>query len=69
MDNNAAELSICGLCIGKKKWVMIDTVACAKSNAIIYSIAETAKANNRKGRLHFCNIILNMEKLKFMLGK
>ncbi len=27
MDNNAAEQSIRGFCIGKKNWVMIDTVA------------------------------------------
>lgn len=48
MDNNVAEQSISGFCIGKKNWVMIDTVAGAKSSAIIYSIAETAKANNLK---------------------
>ena len=48
MDNNAAEQSIRGFCIGKKNWVMIDTVAGAKSSAIIYSIAETAKANGLK---------------------
>ncbi len=48
MDNNAAEQSIRGFCIGKKNWVMIDTIAGAKSSAIIYSIAETAKANSLK---------------------
>ncbi|MFR6512769.1 MAG: hypothetical protein ACLUP8_01885 [Ruminococcus sp.] len=37
-----------GFCIGKKNWVMIDTIAGAKSSVIIYSIAETAKANNLK---------------------
>ncbi len=53
MDNNAAEQSIRGFCIGKKNWVMIDTVAGAKSSAIIYSIAETAKANNLKPYEYF----------------
>lgn len=48
MDNNAAEQSSRGFCIGKKNWVMNDTVVGAKSSAIIYSIAETAKANNLK---------------------
>ncbi len=48
MDNNAAEQSIRGFCIGKKNWVMIDTIAGAESSAIIYSLAETAKANNLK---------------------
>ena len=53
MDNNAAEQSIRGFCIGKKNWVMIDTIAGAKSSAIIYSIAETAKANNLKPYEYF----------------
>ncbi len=48
MDINAAEQSIRDFCIGKKNWVMIDTIAGAKSSAIIYSIAATAKANNLK---------------------
>ncbi len=48
IDNNSAEQSIRGFCIGKKNWVMIDTVAGAESSAIIYSIVETAKANNLK---------------------
>lgn len=46
MDNNAAERAIRGFCIGKKNWVMIDTIAGAKASAIIYSISETAKANH-----------------------
>lgn len=48
MDNNAAEQSIRGFCISKKNQVTIDTIAGAKSSAIIYSIAETTKANNLK---------------------
>lgn len=48
MDNNASERAIRGFCIGKKNWQIIDTISGAKSSAIIYSIAETAKANNLK---------------------
>lgn len=48
IDNNASERAIRGFCIGKKNWEMIDTVNGANSSAIIYSIAETAKANNLK---------------------
>ncbi|MBR5564605.1 MAG: IS66 family transposase [Roseburia sp.] len=48
MDNNASERAIRGFCIGKKNWQMIDTINGAKTSAIIYSIAETAKANNLK---------------------
>ena len=48
IDNNASERSIRGFCIGKKNWQMIDTINGAKTSAIIYSIVETAKANDLK---------------------
>ena len=62
MDNNATEQSIRGFCIGKKNWVMIDTVAGAKSSAIIYSIAETAKANNLKPYDYFEHLLTEIPK-------
>ena len=62
MDNNAAEQSIRGFCIGKKNRVMIDTVAGAKSSAIIYSIAETAKANNLKPYDYFEYLLTEIPK-------
>ena len=62
MDNNAAEQSIRGFCIGKKNWVMIDTVAGASSSAIIYSIAETAKANNLKPYDYFEYLLTEIPK-------
>lgn len=45
INNNAAEQSIRSFCIGKKNWVICDTINGAKSSAIIYSLVETAKAN------------------------
>ena len=53
IDNNAAERAIRGFCIGKKNWQAIDTVSGAKASAIIYSTAETAKANNLKPYEYF----------------
>ncbi len=53
MDNNSAEQSIRGFCIGKKNWVMIDTISGAKASAVAYNIAETAKANNLKPYEYF----------------
>ena len=38
LDNNAAEQAIRPVCVGKKNWVMIDTIAGAEASAIIYSI-------------------------------
>ena len=48
IDNNASERAIRGFCIGKKNWQMIDSINGAKTSAIIYSIVETAKANDLK---------------------
>ena len=48
MDNNAAERAIRPFCIGKKNWVMCDTIHGAEASAIVYSITETAKANDLK---------------------
>lgn len=53
IDNNASERAIKGFCIGKKNWQVIDTISGARSSAIIYSIAETAKANNLKPYEYF----------------
>lgn len=57
IDNNTAEQSIRSFCIGKKNWVMIDTIAGAESSAIIYSIAETAKANKLKPYDYFEHLL------------
>lgn len=48
MENNAAEQAIRPFCIGKKNWIMSDTIHGAKASATVYSIVETAKANNLK---------------------
>lgn len=62
IDNNSAEQSIRGFCIGKKNWVMIDSIAGADSSAIIYSIAETAKANNLKPYDYFEYLLTEIPK-------
>jgi transposase len=46
IDNSSSERSIRPFTIGRKNWVLIDTIAGAEASAISYSIAETAKANN-----------------------
>jgi len=45
MDNNAAEQAIRPFTIGRKNFVLIGSSNGAKSSAMLYSIAETAKAN------------------------
>ena len=44
--SNRAENQICPFTVGRKNWLFSDTPAGAKASAVIYSIVETAKANN-----------------------
>ena len=46
MDNNPAERAIRPFTIGRKSFVLIESDHGAKASAIIYSLVETAKANN-----------------------
>ena len=48
LDNNPAEQKIRNFTIGRKNWVMVDTKSGAEASAAMYSIVETAKANNLK---------------------
>jgi len=48
IDNSASERSIRPFTVARKNFVMIDTVRGAQSSAIIFSLVETAKANNLK---------------------
>src|SRR5699024_12329765 len=62
MEKNAGGQSFRGFCIGKKNWVIIDTVEGAKPSAIIYSIAETAKANGLKPYDYFEHLLTEIPK-------
>ena len=46
MDNNATESALRRFCLHKHTWKLIDSLDGANASAIIYSITETAKANN-----------------------
>ena len=46
LDNNATEASLRSFCLHKHTWKLIDTINGAESSALIYSIVETAKAND-----------------------
>lgn len=53
LDNNDAERSIKAFCVGKHSWHIIDSKNGAEASAILYSIAETAKANGLKPYEYF----------------
>ena len=48
IDNSATERAIRPFTIGRANWHIIDTVHGAEASAVIYSLVETAKANNLK---------------------
>ena len=62
MDNNAAERAIRGFCIGRSNWHLIDTMDGARASAIVYSIAETAKANGLKPYNYFEHLLSELPK-------
>ncbi len=62
MDNNLAEQAIRPFCVGKKNWKLIDTVHGAQASAMIYSIVETAKANDLNIYRYFCHLLTEIPK-------
>ena len=60
IDNNSAERSIRPFVTGRKAWMFCDTEHGAKTSALFYSIAETAKANNLKPYEYIRHILTEM---------
>ena len=48
MDNNLAEQAIRPFTLGRKNWVNIFSEQGAEASSVLYSIVETAKANQLK---------------------
>ena len=53
IDNGHVERIISSFSVGRANWKFSDTIPGAKSMAVLYSLAETAKANNADVRLYF----------------
>lgn len=62
LDNNAAEIAIRSFCVGKKNWKLIDTINGAQASAVLYSLVETAKANNLKCYEYFKFLLTEIPK-------
>lgn len=60
LDNNDAERSIKKFCVGKHSWHIIASKRGAKASAILYSIAETSKANGLKPYEYFKYLLEGM---------
>ena len=57
IDNSASEKSIRPFCLGKKNWILFNTIKGAEASAIAYSIAESAKANSLKPYMYFKHLL------------
>lgn len=63
LDNNRTEATIRGFTVGRKNWMMCDTISGAKSSAVIYSLVETAKANSLNLYQYFEYLLTELPKL------
>ena len=62
LDNSASERCIRTFCIGKKNWVLIDSIKGAQASAILYSLSETAKLNNLNPYYYFEYLLSELPK-------
>lgn len=63
-DNNAAENSIRPFVIGRKNWMFSGTVEGAEASASLFSLIETAKANNVEPYSYLRHIFTELPKAK-----
>ena len=61
ISNNFAENAIRPFVIGRKNWLFSDTVKGAKSSAIVYSLIETAKANDVEPYAYLALMLTDMQ--------
>lgn len=62
IDNSASERAIRPFCVGKKNWVLINSVKGANASAVCYSLAESAKANNLKPYYYYKHLLTELPK-------
>ena len=63
IDNSACERALRNFAIGRKNWMTINTVRGAQASAIIYSITETARANNLNVYYYISYLLTELPKL------
>lgn len=62
-DNSASERGLRTFCVGKKNWVLINSVHGAQASAVIYSITETAKLNGLNPYYYLEHLLSEMPKI------
>lgn len=64
ISNNRAENTIRPYVTGRKNWLFADTTRGAKASAIVYSMIETAKANELNPYMYLVYLLSNLPSLK-----
>jgi transposase len=64
IDNNSAENAIRPFAVGRKNWLFADTQQGATASATIYSILETAKANDLEPFWYMYTLLEKLPELK-----
>lgn len=65
ISNNIVENSIRPFTVGRKNWLFSDTPKGADASAIVYSIVETAKANNLNVYTYLNYLLLYMSDMDY----
>ena len=68
-DNNGVENAIRPFVVGRKNWLFSNTPSGAHASAGLYSLIETAKANNHEPYKYFCHIFEMIPKAKTLEEK
>ena len=63
IDDSASERALRNFTIGRKNWVTINTIRGAQASAVIYSITETARANNLNVYYYIKHLLTELPKL------
>ena len=63
IDDSASERALRNFTIGRKNWVTINTVRGAHASAVIYSLTETARANNLNVYYYIKHLLTELPRL------
>ena len=60
VDNNRCENALRPFCVGRRNWLFADTQAGATASARLYSLVETAKANQREPHAYLTHLFTHL---------
>lgn len=63
IDDSACERALRNFTIGRKNWMIVNTIRGAQASAIIYSVTETARANNLNVYYYISHLLAELPQL------